>query len=60
MEVHDMKFVRFESQEVISYGLVEDSIVFRIDGDIFGEYIVTKEKFGLSDVKLLAHANLQK
>lgn len=49
-----MKFVRFESKEVVSYGLVEGSTVFRIEGDIFGEYAVTEEKFMLSDVKLLA------
>lgn len=49
-----MKFVRFESQGIISYGLAEDSTVYRIDGDIFGEYKVTEERFRLSGVKLLA------
>jgi 2-keto-4-pentenoate hydratase/2-oxohepta-3-ene-1,7-dioic acid hydratase in catechol pathway len=49
-----MKFVRFESQGVISYGLAEDTIIYRIEGDIFGEYKVTEEQYKLSDVKLLA------
>ena len=49
-----MKLVRFERQGAVSYGLVEDSMVYRIEGDIFSEYKVTEEKFGLSDVKLLA------
>jgi 2-keto-4-pentenoate hydratase/2-oxohepta-3-ene-1,7-dioic acid hydratase in catechol pathway len=49
-----MKYVRFKSQEVISFGVVEDSSVYRIEGDIFGEFKVTKERFELSDIKLLA------
>jgi 2-keto-4-pentenoate hydratase/2-oxohepta-3-ene-1,7-dioic acid hydratase in catechol pathway len=49
-----MKFARFEAKGAISYGLVEDSAVYRIEGDIFGEYKVTEEKFGLEDIKLLA------
>lgn len=49
-----MKFVRFEKQGTVSYGLVEDSTIYRIEGDIFDEYTVTEEKFGLEDIKLLA------
>ena len=49
-----MKFVRYEIQRVASYGLVEDSTVYRIEGDIFSEYKVTEEKFQLSAIKLLA------
>lgn len=49
-----MKLVRFESRGNVSYGLVEDSMVYRISGDIFNEYKVTEEKFELSDIKLLA------
>lgn len=49
-----MKFVRFESRGTVSYGLAEDSAVYRIEGDIFGEYRVTEEQYKLSDVKLLA------
>lgn len=49
-----MKFVRFESAGIVSYGLAEDAVVYRIQGDIFGEYKVTEEQFKLSDIKLLA------
>lgn len=49
-----MIFARFEKQEVVSYGLVEGSTVYRIEGDIFGEYKVTEEQYMLSDIKLLA------
>jgi 2-keto-4-pentenoate hydratase/2-oxohepta-3-ene-1,7-dioic acid hydratase in catechol pathway len=49
-----MKFARFERQETVSYGLVEDDMVYRIEGDIFSEYKVTEEKFELKDIKLLA------
>lgn len=49
-----MKFVRFERQETVSYGLVEDNMVYRIEGDIFSEYKVMEEKFELSEIKLLA------
>lgn len=48
-----MKFIRFERQGAVSYGVVEDNIVYRIDGDIFGDYRVTEERYKLSDLKLL-------
>lgn len=49
-----MKFTRFERQGAISYGVVEDNIVFRIDGDIFGDYRVTEERYKLTDIRILA------
>lgn len=49
-----MKFVRYERQEAVSYGLVKDNMVYKIEGDIFSDYKVTEEKFELSDVKILA------
>lgn len=49
-----MKFVRFKAKEVVSYGLIEDSKVFRIEGDIFSEFKVTEEQYMLSEIKLLA------
>jgi len=53
-EVLNMKLVRFESHGAVSYGLVEENMVYRIEGDIFSEYKVTEEKFELPEVKLLA------
>jgi 2-keto-4-pentenoate hydratase/2-oxohepta-3-ene-1,7-dioic acid hydratase in catechol pathway len=49
-----MKFIRFERQGAVSYGVVEDSIVYRIEGDIFSDYRVTEERYKLSDIKMLA------
>ena len=49
-----MKFARFERQGTDCYGLVEENTVYKIDGDIFGEYKVTEEAYELSEVKLLA------
>jgi len=49
-----MKFARFEVQGKVSYGVAEDSRVYRIEGDIFGDYRVTEEFYSLSDVRLLA------
>lgn len=49
-----MKFVRFERKGSVSFGTVEDNVVSRVEGDIFGDYRVTEEKFSFDDVKLLA------
>lgn len=49
-----MKLARFKIQGIESYGLVEEQMIYRIEGDIFGDYRVTKEQYKLSDVKLLA------
>lgn len=49
-----MKFIRFERQGAICYGTVEGDTVYRIEGDIFGDYRVTEESCKLSDVRLLA------
>ncbi|HYE84333.1 MAG TPA: fumarylacetoacetate hydrolase family protein [Clostridia bacterium] len=49
-----MKLVRFESNGIESYGLVEESMVYRIEGDIFSEYKVTEDRYKLQEVKLLA------
>jgi 2-keto-4-pentenoate hydratase/2-oxohepta-3-ene-1,7-dioic acid hydratase in catechol pathway len=49
-----MKFIRFERQGAVSYGVVEGDIAYRIEGDIFGDYRVTEERYKLSDIRLLA------
>ncbi len=47
------KFVRFEKQGVVSYGLVEGEDVRRLKGDLFGEWSKTDDVFGLADIKIL-------
>ncbi|HYF75190.1 MAG TPA: fumarylacetoacetate hydrolase family protein [Candidatus Nitrosocosmicus sp.] len=49
-----MKFIRFERQSAVSYGVVEDEVAYRIEGDIFGDYRVTEERYKLRDIKVLA------
>lgn len=49
-----MRFVRFESNGIESYGEVKENVVCRIEGDIFGEYRVTGERFEMQQIKLLA------
>lgn len=49
-----MKLVRFEINGNESYGMVKESAVYRIEGDIFGEHKVTDEAYKLQDVRLLA------
>lgn len=49
-----MKFVRFESNGSVSYGILEGNMVRKIDGDIFKEYKTTEEMFDIDEVRLLA------
>ncbi|MEH7225171.1 fumarylacetoacetate hydrolase family protein [Bacillus sp. JJ1566] len=49
-----MKIVKFLESGTKSYGVLKDGIIVKIEGDIFGEYLETEERFSLSDVKLLA------
>lgn len=48
-----MKFVRFQIGEEASYGLLENDLVRKLKGDIFGSYEKTEEAYELSKVKLL-------
>jgi 2-keto-4-pentenoate hydratase/2-oxohepta-3-ene-1,7-dioic acid hydratase in catechol pathway len=48
-----LKFVRFETQNDVSYGLLENELVHKLNGDIFGSYEKTNTTYKLSEVKLL-------
>lgn len=48
-----LKFVRYQIDNEISYGLMEDDLVRKLEGDIFGSYEKTDKIYRLSDVKLL-------
>ena len=48
------KYVRFDNDHKIAYGLLEEDKVILIDGCIFGKWEKTDEKYDLKDVKLLA------
>ncbi|HSE83431.1 MAG TPA: fumarylacetoacetate hydrolase family protein [Thermodesulfobacteriota bacterium] len=49
-----MKFLRFQSKEGSSkFGLLKESEIFEIEGDVFGEYGVTQISYPLAELKLL-------
>lgn len=48
-----MKFVRYQIGNEISYGLMEDDLVRKLEGDIFDSYEKTDKTYKLSDIKLL-------
>lgn len=48
------RFVRYEHEGVVSYGVLIEETVHRIEGDLFGEYSRTGETVPQSQVRLLA------
>lgn len=49
-----MKIVRFQTGNYISYGILEEDKVKRIEGSVFSEYNITEEDFLLEDIELLS------
>jgi 2-keto-4-pentenoate hydratase/2-oxohepta-3-ene-1,7-dioic acid hydratase in catechol pathway len=49
-----MKFVRYQAENQVRYGIWEGDYVQEISGSIFGNFQVTGSKHKLSDVRLLA------
>lgn len=49
-----MKYVRFEMQGVISYGILSDDRIQVLAGNLFNQPKVTGQAIGLGDVRLLA------
>ena len=47
------KYARFEIDGAVSYGLVENDRVRKIDGDLLGQHKVTDKSYPLESVKLL-------
>jgi 2-keto-4-pentenoate hydratase/2-oxohepta-3-ene-1,7-dioic acid hydratase in catechol pathway len=48
-----MKFVRYESNEKVSYGILLDDMIHEINGDPFLAYETTGNRVALTDAKLL-------
>ena len=48
------RFVRYQSEEDVSYGLVDGDEVWEIEGDLFGSYTVTPNSFDIEDLEILA------
>ena len=55
-----MIFARFRHRDRVSWGIVQDSEVQPIEGDIYGDYKKLSEKIPLADVQLLAPAQPRK
>lgn len=49
-----MKLIRFEHNSKVYYGEVHDKFIYKISGDIFGDYKLTDDKVLLDDVKILS------
>ena len=49
-----MKYVRYEVNGSVSYGILSGDTISELSGDIFGECEASGATVGLSDVKLLA------
>jgi 2-keto-4-pentenoate hydratase/2-oxohepta-3-ene-1,7-dioic acid hydratase in catechol pathway len=49
-----MKIVRFELQQRIEYGVVDEDSIFSIEGNICGQFSIGKKLCGLSEVRLLS------
>ena len=49
-----MIFIRYQSQTGPAYGLVENHIVYALEGDVFGQFHTGVKIGALEDVKLLA------
>ena len=48
-----MKICRVSVEGSVSYGLVEGDSVYLIDGNVYGDYVVTNTSYDLGEVKLL-------
>lgn len=51
-----MKIVRFQWQDKVKWGILEDDTVFALDGDLYGDFGQGKRLCQLHDVMLLAPA----
>ena len=47
------RYVRFQAQDTVAYGIVEGATVRQLDGDLFGQWKPTDKTHELWDVKLL-------
>ncbi|WP_372194864.1 fumarylacetoacetate hydrolase family protein [Vibrio echinoideorum] len=53
VEVSSEHFVRYQYQDKVSYGKLDNDVVLPVSGDIFGEYSVAKNSIPLESVEVL-------
>lgn len=49
-----MRLIRFKQNSKIFYGVHEGEFVCPVDGDIYGDFVVTAQKIKIAEVKLLS------
>ena len=49
-----MRIVRYQKNEEIFYGMLQGEEIRTIEGNIFGEFVISSRKFDRGEVKLLA------
>ena len=52
-DIIDMKFVRYELNGKVAYGILADDTIRELEGDPFSDYPETGNEVSLGDVKLL-------
>ncbi len=52
-----MRLIRFQREEKFGWGILENEKVFRLEGDLYGDFKKGKELGAIQDVKLLAPAD---
>lgn len=59
---HDgpVHFVRYQIDDAVSYGVLEGGTITVIDGDVFGDHVLTSHTVPLSEVDLLPPTDPQK
>lgn len=48
-----MKIVSFQLNGKVSYGVIENNEIMLIEGDIFGDFVVTDTRISLDEIKIL-------
>ncbi|MEL7565123.1 MAG: fumarylacetoacetate hydrolase family protein [Dehalobacterium sp.] len=48
-----MQFVRFQKENIVSYGIVRDDQVFLVQGSIYDDFSISEKSWRITDVKLL-------
>lgn len=49
-----MKIVRFQWQDKVKWGILQDDTIFTLDGDLYGDFTQGKKLCQLQDIRLLA------
>ncbi|CDT86375.1 conserved exported hypothetical protein [Vibrio coralliirubri] len=53
VEVSSEHFVRYQYQDKVSYGKLDNDVVLPVSGDLFGEYSISKKSIPLESVEVL-------